>query len=98
MNAPATTRLVPTERLSAISSLISEGAEFDGNFQTNRDQGIKVDGRLRGNITFEVGGTVHVGATGVIGDASYDELIDMHPRARVRGKVEYRGDIDAAQS
>jgi cytoskeletal protein CcmA (bactofilin family) len=129
--SPATTRLVPTDRLSAITSLIAEGAEFDGNFQTSRDQGIKVDGRLKGNITFETGGTVHVGATGVIentrveadyvfiegkivgtviarkaleitgsatviGDASYDEMIDMHPRARVRGKVEYRGDIDAA--
>ena len=38
------------------------------------------------------------GSATVIGDASYDELIDMHPRARVRGKVEYRGDIDAAAS
>ncbi len=130
-NNPATTRLVPAERLGAISSLIAEGAEFDGNFQTSRDLGIKIDGRLKGNITFESGGTIHVGATGVIentrleadyvfiegkvigaviarksleitgsatliGDASYDEMIDMHPRARVRGKIEYRGEIDAA--
>ena len=132
-NHPATTRLVPAERLGAISSLIAEGAEFDGNFQTSRDLGIKIDGRLKGNITFETGGTIHVGPTGVIentrleadyvfiegkvigtviarksleitgsatliGDASYDELIDMHPRARVRGKIEYRGEIDAAPS
>jgi hypothetical protein len=34
----------------------------------------------------------------LLGDASYDEMIDMHPRARVRGKIEYRGDIDAAAS
>ena len=40
---PASTRLVPAERLSAITSLIAEGAVFDGNFHTNRDQGIKVD-------------------------------------------------------
>jgi cytoskeletal protein CcmA (bactofilin family) len=127
---PASTRLVPAERLSAITSLIAEGAVFEGNFHTAQDQGIKVDGQLKGNITFETGGTLHVGATGVIentcleadyvfiegkvigtviarkaleitgsatllGDASYDELIDMHPRARVRGKIEYRGDIDA---
>jgi cytoskeletal protein CcmA (bactofilin family) len=127
---PTSTRLVPAERLAAITSLIAEGAVFDGNFHTNRDQGIKVDGQLKGNITFEVGGTLHVGPTGLventrleadyvfiegkvvgtvvarkaleitgsatlIGDASYDELMDMHPRARVRGKVEYRGDIDA---
>ena len=130
---PASTRLVPAERLSAITSLIAEGAVFEGNFHTSRDQGIKVDGLLKGNITFENGGTLHVGATGVIentrleadyvfiegkvtgaviarkaleltgsatllGDASYDELIDMHPRARVRGKIEYRGDIDAVQN
>lgn len=132
MNAsnPATTRLVPADRLAAVTSLIAEGAVFDGNFHTARDQGIKVDGLVKGNITFETGGTLHVGATGVVentrmeadyvfiegkvvgtviarkaleitgsatllGDASYDELIDMHPRARVRGKIEYRGDIDA---
>ena len=132
-STPPNSRLVPTDRLSTITSLIAEGAEFDGSFQTGRDQGIKVDGRLKGNIMFETGGTVHVGATGVIentrieadyvfiegkiigtviarkalevtgsatliGDASYDELIDIHPRARVRGKIEYRGDIDAVPS
>ena len=63
---PASTRLVPAERLSAITSLIAEGAVFDGNFHTSRDQGIKVDGQLKGNIPFENGGTLHVGATGVI--------------------------------
>lgn len=128
---PTTTRLVPAERLGAITSLIAEGSVFEGHFHASRDQGIKIDGVLRGNVTFEQGGTLHVGATGVIentrleadhvfiegkvtgtviarkaleiagsatllGDASYDELIDMHPRARVRGKIEYRGDIDAA--
>ncbi len=130
---PTPTRLVPAERLSAITSLIAEGAVFEGDFHTTRDQGIKVDGLLKGNITFETGGTLHVGAAGVIentrleadyvfiegnvtgtviarkaleitgsatllGDASYDELIDMHPRARIRGKIEYRGDIDAVQN
>jgi cytoskeletal protein CcmA (bactofilin family) len=129
-NNNPTTRLVPIERLSAITSLIAEGAVFEGNFHTAVDQGIKIDGLLTGNVTFSNGGTLHVGATGVIentrleadyifiegkvigtviarkaleiagsatllGDASYDELIDMHPRARVRGKIEYRGDIDA---
>ncbi|MGY8905523.1 MAG: bactofilin family protein [Burkholderiales bacterium] len=127
---PASARLVPSERLGGISSLIAEDAIFDGSFHTARDLGIKVDGVLKGNITFETGGTVHVGATGVIentrieadyiflegkvlgtviarkaleitgsaslvGDASYDMLIDIHPRARVRGKIEYRGDIDS---
>jgi len=128
---PTSTRLVPAERLGAITSLIAEGSVFEGHFHASRDQGIKIDGVLKGNITFETGGTMHVGATGVVentrleadyvfiegkvtgtviarkaleiagsgtlvGDASYDELIDMHPRARVRGKIEYRGDIDAA--
>jgi len=130
MNTDRITRLVPVERLSAIGSLIAEGALFEGNFNTSLDQGIKIDGQLTGNVTFHTGGTVHIGATGVItatrleadyifiegkvvgevvarkaleiagsatllGDATYDELIDVHPRARVRGKVEYRGDIDA---
>ena len=125
-----TARLVPAERLKAISSLIGEGAVFDGSFQSSKDLGIKVDGKLIGNIVFEQGGAVHIGATGVventsieadyvfiegkvkgtivarksleitgsatvIGDASYDALVDVHPRARIRGKLEYRGDVDA---
>jgi cytoskeletal protein CcmA (bactofilin family) len=126
-------RLVPAERLKAISSLIGEGAVFDGSFHSAKDLGIKVDGKLLGNIVFEQGGAVHIGATGVventsieadyvfiegkvkgsivarksleitgsatvIGDASYDALVDVHPRARIRGKLEYRGDVDAAAS
>ena len=129
----ASARLVPSDRLGNISSLIAEGAVFDGNFRTPRDLGIKVDGLLKGNISFETGGTVHVGATGVIdstvieadyvyiegkvsgqviarkaleiagsatvlGDVSYDAMLDIHPRARVRGKLEYRGDLDAPQN
>ena len=126
-----TPRLVPADRLKAISSLIGEGAVFDGGFQSSKDLGIKVDGKLIGNIVFEQGGAVHIGATGVventsieadyvfiegkvkgsivarksleitgsatvIGDASYDALVDIHPRARIRGKLEYRGDVDAS--
>jgi cytoskeletal protein CcmA (bactofilin family) len=124
-------RLVPADRLKAISSLIGEGAVFDGGFQSSKDLGIKVDGKLIGNIVFEQGGAVHIGPTGVventsieadyvfiegkvkgsivarksleitgsatvIGDAAYDALVDIHPRARIRGKLEYRGDVDAA--
>lgn len=125
--APA--RLVPTEQLNAISSLVAEGAQFEGTFSAKVDLGIKVDGRLKGDIRLETGGTVHVGATGVVegttieadhvliegqvrgtviarktleitgsatllGDALYDALLDVHPRARLRGKIEYRGDIE----
>jgi cytoskeletal protein CcmA (bactofilin family) len=129
-SAPATTlRLVPADRLSAISSLVAEGAVFDGNFQSSRDLGLKVDGQLKGNISFDTGGTIHIGATGVVdntrleadyifiegkvigavvarkaleiagsatvlGDVSYDAVLDIHPRARLRGKIEYRGDMD----
>ena len=124
-------RLVPAERLKAITSLIGEGAVFEGNFQSSKDLGIKVDGKLLGNIVFDQGGAVHIGATGVVentsieadyvfiegkvkgsviarksleitgsatvvGDASYDAMLDVHPRARIRGKLEYRGDVDAA--
>jgi cytoskeletal protein CcmA (bactofilin family) len=128
-----TPRLVPVERLKAISSLIGEGAVFDGGFHSSKDLGIKVDGKLLGNIVFEQGGAVHIGPTGVventaieadyvfiegkvkgsivarksleitgsatvIGDAAYDALVDIHPRSRIRGKLEYRGDVDAVSS
>jgi cytoskeletal protein CcmA (bactofilin family) len=126
---PPNTRLVPAERLSSIGSLIADGATFEGDFKSQRDLGIKIDGVLRGGVVFESGGTIHVGPSGVVdntrleadhiliegkvignvfarkgleitgsgtllGDAFYDDLIDMHPRAKIRGKVEYRGDID----
>jgi cytoskeletal protein CcmA (bactofilin family) len=123
-------RLVPAEQLHAISSLIAEGAVFEGSLSATEDLGVKIDGTLRGNITLPHGGTVHVGATGVVenttieadhvliegkvrgtviarktleitgsatllGDAHYDTLLDVHPRARLRGKVEFRGQLDA---
>ncbi|HSI57949.1 MAG TPA: polymer-forming cytoskeletal protein [Ideonella sp.] len=125
----ATARLVPAEQLSAISSLIAEGAVFEGSFSSREDLGLKIDGTLKGNISLPNGGTVHVGATGVVenttieadhvllegkvrgtiiarktleitgsatllGDAHYDAMLDVHPRARLRGKVEFRGELD----
>jgi cytoskeletal protein CcmA (bactofilin family) len=125
--APA--RLVPAEQLNSISSLVAEGAQFEGTFSARVDLGLKVDGVLKGDIRLETGGTVHIGATGVVegttieadhvliegqvrgtviarktleitgsatllGDALYDALLDVHPRARLRGKVEFRGDLE----
>jgi cytoskeletal protein CcmA (bactofilin family) len=126
-------RLVPADRLNAISSLLGEGAVFEGSFHSSKDLGIKIDGKLSGNIVFDQGGAIHIGPTGVventsieadyvfiegkvkgtivarksleitgsatvIGDAMYDAMVDVHPRARIRGKLEYRGDVDAAAS
>lgn len=122
-------RLVPAEQLNAISSLIAEGAQFEGSFSSREDLGLRIDGVLKGNISFQQGGTVHIGPTGVVdnttieadhvllegkvrgtliarktleitgsatllGDALYDALLDVHPRARLRGKIEFRGDIE----
>lgn len=126
---PVPARLVPAEQLAAISSLIAEGASFEGSFSSREDLGLKIDGVLKGNISFAQGGTVHIGPTGVVdgttieadhvllegkvrgtliarktleisgsatllGDALYDALLDVHPRARLRGKIEFRGDMD----
>lgn len=136
MSTTATThisqaRLVSAERFAAITSLIGEGALFEGDFFTNRDLGIRIDGKVKGEIRIEKGGAVHIGPTGsvegsmieadhvyiegkvlgtivarktleitgsatLLGDAQYDGLLDIHPRARVRGKLDYRGDMDAA--
>ena len=34
------------------------------------------------------------GSATLLGDAAYDEVMDVHPRAKLRGKVEYRGEMD----
>ncbi|MFZ2990893.1 bactofilin family protein, partial [Ideonella sp.] len=122
--------LVPVASLNAISSLIAEGALFEGAFSARQDLGLRIDGALKGNVTVAAGGTVHIGPTGLVedttieadhiliegkvrgtviarktleitgsatllGDVLYDALIDVHPRARLRGKIEFRGDLDA---
>lgn len=132
-NHRAPARLVPAEQLNAISSLVAEGAQFEGTFSAKVDLGLKVDGLLKGDIRLETGGTVHVGATGrvegstieadhvliegqvrgtviarktleitgsatLLGDALYDALLDVHPRARLRGKIEYRGEIEGSSA
>ncbi len=126
-------RLVPVGSLNAISSLIAEGAQFEGSFSSTEDLGLKIDGTLKGNVNFANAGTLHVGPTGqvlgttieadhvlieghvqgtviarktleitgsatLMGDAYYDALLDVHPRARLRGKIEFRGDLDAPRS
>lgn len=123
-------RVTPADRLSAIASVVAFDADFQGDFHSASDQGIKIDGSLKGNVTFDKGGVIHIGPSGVVdgsrleadyifiegkfsgtmvarqvieisgsatvvGDAVYDDLIDVHPRARIRGKIEYRGDMDA---
>jgi cytoskeletal protein CcmA (bactofilin family) len=56
---------------------------------------VLLEGKVRGTIiarkTLEI-----TGSATLQGDAQYDAMIDVHPRARIRGKVEYRGDIDAS--
>lgn len=131
-NMPHTTRLVPHEKLTAISSLIAHGAVFDGSFHSSKDLGIKIDGKLNGNVLFETGGTIHIGPNGqlentkleadfvyiegkvigsivarkaleisgtatILGDIGYAEQLDVHPRAKLRGKVEFLGDFEAKQ-
>lgn len=122
-------RLVPVEALNAISSLVAEGAMFEGSFSAQQDLGLRIDGVLKGGVKVLQGGTVHVGPGGrvedtvieadhvliegrvqgtviarqtleitgsgtLIGDAFYDAQLDVHPRARLKGKVEYRGELD----
>ena len=122
-------RLVPVEALNAITSLIAEGAAFEGSFSARADLGLKIDGSLKGQLNFANGGTLHIGPTGlveqttieadhvliegrvhgtviarktleitgsatIIGDVFYDALLDVHPRAKLRGQVEYRGNLE----
>lgn len=128
---PFAPRLVPVEALNAISSLVAEGALFEGRFSAQTDLGLRIDGVLQGNVQIAQGGTVHIGPTGrventvieadhvliegrvqgtviarrtleisgsgtLLGEAHYDALLDVHPRARVRAQLNFRGDVDAA--
>lgn len=129
--SPFSPRLVPVTALNAISSLIAEGAIFEGTFSARQDLGLRIDGTLKGHVQIAAGGTVHIGPTGsveetvieadhvliegqvrgkviarktleitgsatLLGDAAYDDLLDVHPRARIKGQVDYRGDMNVA--
>lgn len=127
-NTTQTNRLVTNERLESIGTLVSESAHFTGDFTSEKDIGIKIDGKLEGSIILKNGGTIHIGSTAVIsgakleadyvyiegrvdgnvvarkaleisgsatllGDAEYHELIDLHPRAKIKGRLEFTGEI-----
>ena len=54
------------DHFTSIFSLIVERGVFDGSFRTTCDVGIAPDGMLKGNISFNVGGIIYVGATSVV--------------------------------
>jgi cytoskeletal protein CcmA (bactofilin family) len=56
-----------------------------------------IEGKVKGSVIARKSLEITGSAT-VIGDAMYDAMLDVHPRARIRGKLEYRGDVDAAAS
>ena len=128
MNNIQTNRLVTDERLENIGTLVSESAHFTGDFTSDKDIGIKIDGKLEGSIILKNGGTIHIGPSAAIsgatleadhiyiegrvdgnviarktleisgsatllGDVGYNELIDLHPRAKIKGRLEFTGEI-----
>lgn len=127
-NITQTNRLVTDERLQSIGTLVSESAHFTGDFTSEKDIGIKIDGKLEGSIILQNGGTIHIGPSAAIsgakleadhifiegrvdgnviarktleisgsatlmGDAEYHELIDLHPRAKIKGRLDFTGEI-----
>ena len=55
---------------------------------------IFIEGKVKGNVIARKSLEISGSAT-VLGDVVYDALIDIHPRARLRGKIDYRGDLDS---
>ena len=52
-----------------------------------------IEGKVKGSIVARK--ALEITDTGtLVGDASYDDMMDIHPRARVRGKLDYRGEIE----
>jgi cytoskeletal protein CcmA (bactofilin family) len=93
----ATPSLVPAERLDAVDSLIAPGTSFEGHFRSDRDQGIRVDGHLKGHIVFEHGGTIHVGTSGQIEEAVL-EADYIYVEGQVTGTVVARKALEVASS
>ena len=54
---------------------------------------IFIEGKVRGAVVARKALEI-TGSGTLLGDAAYDEVMDIHPRARVRGKIDYRGEID----
>ncbi len=92
-----TARLVPNDRLNAITSLIGEGAVFEGSFHSNEDLGIKVDGQLVGGIVFENGGAIHIGPTGLVENTTL-EADYIFIEGKVKGNVIARKSLEISGS
>jgi cytoskeletal protein CcmA (bactofilin family) len=79
-------RLVPAQQLGAINSQIAEDALFEGSLSAQQDLGLRIDGTLHGEVCLAVGGTVHIGPTGVVLDTVI-EADHVLIEGQVRGTV-----------
>lgn len=85
-------RIIPAEKLQAITSKIGRDVSFEGNFlSADPSAGLHLEGRFQGAIRFENGGIVHVGAGAVI---SKGQIIADH--IFIEGAFE--GDLHARKS
>ncbi len=90
-------RLVPAQQLSAISSHIAEDALFEGALSAQQDLGLRIDGSLHGPICLAVGGTVHIGPSGVVLDTVI-EADHVLIEGQVRGTVLARQTLELAST
>jgi cytoskeletal protein CcmA (bactofilin family) len=95
MNADTNTinsRIIPAEKLLAITSKIGRDVSFEGNFlSADPNAGLHLEGRFQGAIRFENGGVIHVGAGAVI---SKGQIVADH--IFIEGTFE--GDLHARKS
>lgn len=86
-------RIIPAEKLLAITSKIGLDVSFEGNFvSADPNAGLHLEGQFQGAIRFENGGVIHVGRGAVIskGQIVADHIFiegifegDLHARKSV---------------
>ena len=85
-------RIIPSEKLSSITSKIGPDVSFEGNFvSADLNAGLHLEGRFQGAIRFENGGVIHVGRGAVI---SKGQIVADH--IFIEGNFE--GDLHARKS
>lgn len=93
-NAASNIQLLHPVSEAKVDSVISSGAEFEGNIIANK--GVRIEGKLKGNVTIknQEGGIVIVAAGGYLTGNITAPLVVVEEGGTVKGNIESAKAVD----